>query len=250
MQNAFKAISWKAYNNIPLKDITHLHKDVIEDTRSRILIDEAGKYLFIENGHAILRGASAKVKRSDVVAACKFAKELHDKIMAEKEFKKHERILIPKDLSALPTVEKTTDQHPSDEDSSGMIMLEMDKVRCIVDYVSQFMKIRKLSFTVSDGFLFIDPDTILRLQAGEGNKTKVFLQDGRSFTGNNNIGEYEKSLFPKFIRVHHSHLINVSHLCKYERDGDDAVVILADTSRVPVSRRKRIALLDFLKQPK
>jgi two-component system LytT family response regulator len=48
-----------------------------------------------------------------------------------------------------------------------------------------------------------------------------------------------------FIRVHHSHLINVRFVRKYIR-GEGGEVIMTDGTNVAVSRRKKQELMDSL----
>jgi len=46
-------------------------------------------------------------------------------------------------------------------------------------------------------------------------------------------------------RIHHSHIINLNHLSSYVfKDG--GYVILTDKSTLPVSKRKKASLMDFL----
>ncbi|MCB0765216.1 MAG: LytTR family transcriptional regulator [Flavobacteriales bacterium] len=49
----------------------------------------------------------------------------------------------------------------------------------------------------------------------------------------------------RFVRVHHSFLINVKHIKKYIR-GEGGEVIMSDGTNVAVSRRKKQELMDSL----
>ena len=41
-----------------------------------------------------------------------------------------------------------------------------------------------------------------------------------------------------FLRVHHSHLINLGHVMRYIK-GDGGDIIMVDNSKIEVSRRKK-----------
>jgi two-component system LytT family response regulator len=62
------------------------------------------------------------------------------------------------------------------------------------------------------------------------------------------IKEYEEMLTPfNFIRVHHSHLINLRQILRFDK-GDGGILIMANKDSVPVSQRKRESLLEILNQ--
>ena len=50
-----------------------------------------------------------------------------------------------------------------------------------------------------------------------------------------------------FLRVHHSHLINLNHVKSF-RHKDGGLVIMSDLSEVPVSLRKKSAFLEQLEK--
>jgi two-component system LytT family response regulator len=59
------------------------------------------------------------------------------------------------------------------------------------------------------------------------------------------LKEYEELLMGHgFIRVHKSHLINKKHVVNYTNDGQ---LVLADQSKVEVSRRRKEEVMEALK---
>ncbi|MGL5891436.1 MAG: LytR/AlgR family response regulator transcription factor [Bacteroidia bacterium] len=60
------------------------------------------------------------------------------------------------------------------------------------------------------------------------------------------LKEYEDMLEPSgFVRVHHSHLINLEHLKTFMKN-DGGYAVMTDGSNVPVSVRKKDDLLKAL----
>lgn len=79
---------------------------------------------------------------------------------------------------------------------------------------------------------------IIRCEAND-NYTFVFLTEGRKFLVSGTLKHYEDLLPEKdFIRVHHSHLINMNHLARFLKE-DGGYAVMSDGSKVEVSRRKR-----------
>ncbi len=86
--------------------------------------------------------------------------------------------------------------------------------------------------------LFLDPEQIVSIRA-EAHYTRVF--DGQeSYFCSHSISELEARLDPAmFLRVHRSHIINLTHAQSFERRKEQTVVRLSGTASpsVPVSRR-------------
>ena len=85
---------------------------------------------------------------------------------------------------------------------------------------------------------------IIRIQS-INNYVKFFVNDGNVHLSSRIMKYYLKSLDKhRFIRVHKSHLINVDFILKYYSDG---TLVLKNGDRIPVARRRRDELLDYLK---
>jgi two-component system LytT family response regulator len=85
---------------------------------------------------------------------------------------------------------------------------------------------------------------IMHLQA-DSNYTKLFFIKGKSFLSSKTLLEYEKTLeHSGFIRVHKSHMVNVMHISGYDKQG---ILTLGDGTEIEVSRRKRPAVLELLR---
>jgi len=102
----------------------------------------------------------------------------------------------------------------------------------------------KLAVPTSDGTFFYFPDEIIRLE-GESNYTRFFFSGKKPMLVSKTLKEYEELLAGHgFIRVHKSHLINKKHVVNYTNDGQ---LVLADQSKVEVSRRRKEEVMEALK---
>lgn len=96
----------------------------------------------------------------------------------------------------------------------------------------------KIALPTSDGLTFIDVNDIIRCQA-DGSYTHFFFKGDKKTLVSKKIKEYEELLSPyKFVRVHHSHLVNLNEVTKYVR-GDGGYVVMSDGETVYVSKRKK-----------
>jgi len=104
-------------------------------------------------------------------------------------------------------------------------------------------RISKIALPTHDGLVLLELSDIVRLES-EGAYTKFITSRGDQYMTSKSIGHYEDQLKAhSFFRVHHSHLINLSHVNRYVK-GEGGYVIMTDNSNVDVSRRKKE---DFLK---
>lgn len=107
---------------------------------------------------------------------------------------------------------------------------------------SQF---EKLAVPSVDGIEFIPVQEIIFCQA-DGNYTKIHLRNRNSLLASRTLKDFEMLLSEAgFYRVHHASLINLKHISKYVK-GEGGYLILAEGHEVPVSRRRKEALLKRL----
>lgn len=103
----------------------------------------------------------------------------------------------------------------------------------------------KIALPTTEGLSFISVKNIIRCQA-DGSYTHFFFKDGTRFLVSKKIKEYEELLSPyNFVRVHHSHLVNLDEVTKYVR-GDGGYVVMSDGETVYVSKRKKEDFLSAL----
>ena len=101
----------------------------------------------------------------------------------------------------------------------------------------------KLALPTSEGLTFIKVNEILYCKAS-GNYTEIFMKDGKKHLVSRQLKEYDDLLTEHdFFRIHHSALINLSHLQNYVK-GDGGHVVMIDNACLDVSRRKKDDFLE------
>lgn len=103
-------------------------------------------------------------------------------------------------------------------------------------------KIRKIVIPDVKGFVVLELPQILYCEA-DGYCTNFFLTDDRKITSSRNLKYYEDLLSDLgFLRVHHSYLINITHISSYLHEG---VVILKGEKNVPVGNTYKKRFLEI-----
>ncbi len=104
---------------------------------------------------------------------------------------------------------------------------------------------KKIAISTAKGISLHELETIVRLKS-DGNYTSIYLSDGKKIMVAKILREFEELLDNLgFIRIHHSHIINLNHLESY-MNKDGGYVILKDKTTLPVSKRKKSDLLSLL----
>ena len=92
-----------------------------------------------------------------------------------------------------------------------------------------------LSIYTSSGVEFIDFEEIVFLEA-DGAYTYIHSA-GAHVLSTKNIGEYEVLLPSHFFRCHHSFIININFIKRFEK-GRSGLLIMKNGHKIPVSQRK------------
>ncbi len=108
----------------------------------------------------------------------------------------------------------------------------------------QAEKPEKIALSTSESIEFVKIDNIVQIQ-GEGNYSTLKMLDQTELVVSKNIGEFEDLLSDyMFFRPHQSHLINLKHVKKVNRYGNE--IVMEDSSIAFLSRRKKNAFLDLM----
>ncbi len=103
----------------------------------------------------------------------------------------------------------------------------------------------RITLPTGNAYEIVNIKDIIRCEASES-YTYFFLVGKRKFLVTSGLKHYEDILpSSQFIRVHHSHLINMNHVIRYLKE-DGGYAIMSDDSKIEVSRRKREAFLERL----
>jgi len=87
---------------------------------------------------------------------------------------------------------------------------------------------------------------IIRLEA-ESNYTRVYLADGTFILISKTLKDLEEKLDGRFFRTHKSHLVNRAYFKAYIK-SEGGYLCLTDGNQVPVSFRKRSALISLMNE--
>jgi two-component system LytT family response regulator len=102
-----------------------------------------------------------------------------------------------------------------------------------------------MAVPTAEGFELIPVDEVLRCEAND-NYTFIFLKNKSRIVACRTLKEVESQLqsYSFFIRIHHSHIVNLNEVIKYVR-GEGGYVIMSDGNPVSVSRTRKEALLKW-----
>jgi two-component system LytT family response regulator len=105
---------------------------------------------------------------------------------------------------------------------------------------------KKIVLKTTDSVNIVRLSEIIRCES-EKNLTHFFTTGNEKITVSRTLKEFNELLSAyKFFRVHQSHLVNMDHVKRYEKQGG-GMLIMADDSRVPVSFRKKDDLMRLFK---
>ena len=105
---------------------------------------------------------------------------------------------------------------------------------------------KRIALTTAEGIHLFDISDIIRCE-GEDNYTKFIIKNSKPVLISKTLKNYEDMLTEYgFERIHQKHLINLAHMKSYIRT-DGGFIIMADNAQLPISKRKKERLHEFLK---
>jgi len=104
----------------------------------------------------------------------------------------------------------------------------------------------RLSIPTSEGLRVIQTGHIIRLQS-ENNYTNIIIEDEKDLLVSRTLKKFEEKLISGFLRVHHSHLVNVKKVVEYvKRDGGSLTLENGDS--IPVGKKYKTLVEKVLLQ--
>ncbi len=104
---------------------------------------------------------------------------------------------------------------------------------------------RKITLNTHERIIFVTVEEIIRCEAS-GVYTVFHLRDGKKHMVSKNIQKYEEMLLGQgFFRPHRSHIINLNYVKEFVKEGE-GYMLMADGSRVDISRYKKEEILKKL----
>jgi two-component system LytT family response regulator len=118
-----------------------------------------------------------------------------------------------------------------------------DKINLLLENVKS-SKPDKIALSTSESIEFVRIADIVQIHA-EGSYSTLKLTDQSELLVSKNLGEFESLLEDHpFYRTHQSHLINLLHVRKITRLGNE--IVMEDGSVAFLSRRKKNQFLDLM----
>jgi len=118
----------------------------------------------------------------------------------------------------------------------------LDKVK------SEQQQDAKLMVPTKEGMIFLRVNEIVRLQS-ESNYTLFFLIGNKKILVAKTLKNFEEKLLAyNFLRIHQSHLVNLAHMKEIDHGAN--FVLMADGSKVEISKRKKKEFMDSLEKSK
>lgn len=106
---------------------------------------------------------------------------------------------------------------------------------------------KKLVIPDKKNLEYVNTSEIIYLK-GEGNYTTIFLKNSKKFFVAKTLKDYESMLCEEqtpFFRIHKAFIVNINYIKTIDR-GDETFILLKDDTRLEVSRRKKMTLLERL----
>ncbi|MEZ4992154.1 MAG: LytTR family DNA-binding domain-containing protein [Saprospiraceae bacterium] len=100
----------------------------------------------------------------------------------------------------------------------------------------------KIALATKESIEFVFPEEIIACSS-DSNYTMVYLENGRKKLISRTLKDIEELLSNyQFFRVHHSHLVNLTHVKEFMRH-DGGYLVMSNQMTLPVSRSRREELL-------
>ncbi len=120
------------------------------------------------------------------------------------------------------------------------------QVQNLLDHVEDKGKNRKIVLRTMESIFLVDLQDILYCES-DNSYTTFFLADGKEILVSRGIKEYEQMLSPyRFFRPHQRYLVNLNHVERIDKNDGGSIILKSKTS-IPISHRRKQALMDFLK---
>ena len=103
----------------------------------------------------------------------------------------------------------------------------------------------KIPLATQEGIFFADPQYIVHCEAAS-NYCFVHFSDKTKLVLSKTLKDMEDLLLPfGFLRVHHSHLINLSHVKRYVK-SDGGYIEMSNGAQITISRQRRDMVVELL----
>jgi two-component system LytT family response regulator len=151
-------------------------------------------------------------------------------------------LLKPVDRDELQTAVKKVLRKPHDTVPQQIEML-------LHKLTHPAITVNKVAIPTIEGLQMVLIESIISCSS-ESNYTEFYLKNKSKITASRTLKEVEEMLDDySFLRVHHSHLVNLNEVEKYVK-GDGGYLIMSDKTTIDVSRSRKEILLKKLQPNK
>ncbi|MDX9846057.1 MAG: LytTR family DNA-binding domain-containing protein [Tenuifilaceae bacterium] len=120
------------------------------------------------------------------------------------------------------------------------------QVQNLLDHVEDKGKNRKIVLRTMESIFLVDLEEVLYCES-DNSYTTFYLSDCKQILVSKGIKEYEQMLSPfRFFRPHQRYLVNLNHVERIDKN-DGGSIILKNKASIPISHRRKQALMDYLK---
>ncbi len=117
------------------------------------------------------------------------------------------------------------------------------QIQQLMEQLQPNKTLNKIALHTKEGLIFIQASEIIRCEA-ESNYTKIYLSNKQKHTIAKTLKQVEIVLADfQFYRIHHSHLINLSHVEKFVKTEGN-YVIMSDGQQIAIARNKKEEFID------
>lgn len=121
------------------------------------------------------------------------------------------------------------------------------RIEVLENHLSKTGSQAKIVLSDSECMHIVDMDDILWC-AAEGSYTRFVLLNNEEILVSKNLKSYEEYMHgPAFVRIHHSYLVNINHIKRFER-SEGGSLVMTNGAVLPVSVRKKDNLMQVLKK--
>jgi two-component system, LytTR family, response regulator len=106
---------------------------------------------------------------------------------------------------------------------------------------------KKIILKTTENIYLLSLNKIINCES-DNNYTSVYTTDGEKILVSKTLKEYDNLLSGcGFYRVHKSHLINLAHIKRFEKQ-DGGYIVLTNELKIPVASRKRDEMMELLEK--
>ncbi len=117
------------------------------------------------------------------------------------------------------------------------------QIQLLMQQLQPSKALNKIALHTKEGLIFIQASEIIRCEA-ESNYSKIYLTNKQKHTIAKTLKQVEIVLADfQFYRIHHSHLINLTHVEKFVKTEGN-YVIMSDGQQISIARNKKEEFID------